>query len=99
MAQRIKDRHSQGSRLAVVVSAMGDETDRLASLYHAISDARDESHDMVLASGEQVSAALLVAALKNLNVPARGFCGWQLPIVTDFHHGAARVVDVQTGTH
>ena len=96
VAQRIKDRHSQGVHLAVVVSAMGDETDRLASLYHAISDLSDESHDMVLASGEQVSVALLVAALKNLNVPARGFCGWQLPIVTDTHHGAARVVDVQT---
>ena len=96
-AQRVKDRFENGeNHLAVVVSAMDDQTDRLASLYRSISDERDDCYDMILASGEQVSTALLTAALRAKGIPARGFCSWQLPIITDDYHSQARPREIHT---
>jgi aspartate kinase len=62
---------------------------RETSLLH---DARE--YDAVVASGENVTAGLLAIALQSMSVPARSWQGWQIPILTDESHGAARIVDI-----
>ena len=84
-----------GHEIAVVVSAMSGETNRLAALATRISplcDARE--YDAVLATGEQLVASLFALSLQKQGVPARSWTGWQLPIKTSDEHGFARVLDV-----
>lgn len=78
--------------VAVVVSAMGKETDRLA----ALMDERGAEYDVLLATGEQVSAALLTQTLQKKGVLARSFMGWQVPILTDSAHNRARIENIGT---
>jgi aspartate kinase len=95
VARRVAQSVSQGARVVVVVSAMGDTTDDLLDLVQSVSDrpaAREV--DMVLATGEQVSAALLALALQREGVPAESLTGWQAGIRTDDVHRKARAVDV-----
>lgn len=87
-----------GHRLAVVVSAMAGETDRLLELARAVhadalAAAADEA-DVVLAAGEQVTSGLLALALRRLGLRARSWQGWQIPLRTDGAHAAARIADI-----
>lgn len=97
IARRIETRQKEANGIAVVVSAMGKETDRLVSLSQGISHKSPPRElDVLLSSGEQVSAAMLVMALAEINIKARSYLAFQLPIITDNRHTAAMVKDVNT---
>jgi aspartate kinase len=89
-----------GKQVAVVVSAMSGKTNELVAWTDQAGRAApglpdsDDEYDMVVASGEQVTAGLLAMVLRNMGVPARGWLGWQLPIITDDAHGKARIEDI-----
>ncbi len=96
VARKVALRYQEGESLAVVVSAMSGETDRLIGLSGEVSGSPDlREVDVLLASGEQVSAALLALALQDLGVPARSFLAFQLPIVTDDNHSLALVQHIE----
>jgi aspartate kinase len=84
--------------LVVVVSAMGDTTDYLLKLAHQTSVAPNHRElDALLATGEQISIALLALALNELGARAVSLTGAQLGIITETVHNAARIVDIETG--
>src|SRR5262252_1289251 len=86
-----------GNKVIVVVSARGDTTDELISLAREISEqppAREM--DMLLATGEQISIALMAMAIQSLGVPAISFTGAQIGIVTDSFHTKARIKNIST---
>src|SRR2546421_13121804 len=86
-----------GNQVIVVVSARGDTTDELVSLAREISDqppAREM--DMRLATGEQISIALMAMAIQSLGQPAISFTGAQISIVTDSYHTKARIKNIST---
>ena len=98
VAHHVKREVDAGHEVAVVVSAMSGATDQLVKWCEQslkrrhIFDARE--YDAVVASGEQVTAGLLAIALQDLDVNARSWQGWQLPIETSEAHGSARILDV-----
>jgi aspartate kinase len=86
-----------GNDLVVVVSAMAGETNRLIALANQISELPDEREkDVLLASGEQVSVALLSLALKELGQPARSYLGHQVRIETDNAYGKAHIRNIDS---
>lgn len=96
VARHVKRELDRGHEVAVVVSAMAGETNKLVALCRGASvlhDARE--YDAVVASGEQVTAGLLAIVLQSMGVNARSWLGWQLPIRTDSAHGAARISDIR----
>jgi aspartate kinase len=97
VAQRIAASREQGHDLVIVVSAMGHTTDELNGLARAISaDPPRRELDMLLATGEQVSIALLAMALHALGVAAVSMTGPQVGIVTESAHGRARILEIRT---
>jgi aspartate kinase len=95
VARRVASSVAAGQRVVVVVSAMGDTTDELVDLAASITDRPDgREMDMLLSTGEQVSAALVAMALQAIGVPARSFTGWQAGIHTDDTYQKARVTTV-----
>ncbi len=96
-----------GRGVAVVVSAMSGETDRLVGLARGAAgeggngavlsgaDFNDE-YDVVVSAGEQVTTGLLALALRRIGVPARSWQNWQIPFKTDAAHSKARVADFPT---
>jgi len=97
VAEKVCRAKRVGSEIVVVVSAMAGETNRLVSLAHEISEIPDEREkDVLLASGEQVSVALLSLALKELGQPARSFLGHQVRIETDSAYGRARIRNIDS---
>lgn len=82
----------RGERMAVVVSAMAGETDRILGLAGTFgAGLGDAETDVALAAGEQVSAALMALALRERGLQARSFLGWQLPVIADGPAGASRI--------
>jgi aspartate kinase len=97
VARHVERELNAGNEVAVVVSAMAGETDKLVALCRSASvlhDARE--YDAVVSSGEQVTAGLLAIVLQNLGVNARSWLGWQVPVATNSIHGAARVTDIRS---
>lgn len=95
VADRVARTRAQGHELVVVVSAMRGETDRLLKLadeLHAQPPAREV--DVLLATGEQETAALLAIALQARGCEARSYMGHQVHILTDNVHGRARIRDI-----
>lgn len=93
VANRIFEKKSDGYDVVVVVSAPGDMTDDLIAKARAITETPDERElDMLLATGEQQSIALMAIALKSLGCDAISFTGPQVGIVTDDAHTKARIV-------
>ncbi|WP_300973655.1 aspartate kinase [Sphingomonas sp. LHG3406-1] len=89
VAERVKREAEAGNEVAVVVSAMAGETDRLVQLCReaaALYDPRE--YDVVVASGEQVTSGLLAITLQGMGVKARSYMGWQLPIRASGHVSA-----------
>ena len=83
---------SQGHQVAVIVSAMAGETNKLVGWTREISPLHDaREYDVVVAAGEQVTAGLLAVALGAIGVSARSWMGWQIPIQTSAMHGSARI--------
>ena len=97
VAAKIRAAKQAGNDVVVVVSAMAGETNRLVALAHEISEMPDEREkDVLLASGEQVSIALLSLALKEFGQPARSFLGHQVRIETDKAYGKARIRNIDS---
>ena len=97
VARRIAACRQAGHDLVIVVSAMGHTTDELTGLARAISSNPPQREmDMLLATGEQVSIALLAMALNALGVPAVSMTGPQVGILTESAHGRARILEVRT---
>ena len=97
VARRVAEARNEGHDLVVVVSAMGHTTDELTGLAAAITDTPPQREmDMLLASGEQVSIALLAMALNQLGVAAVSMTGPQVGIVTESTHGRARILEIRT---
>lgn len=92
VAERVADSYRQGHQVIVVVSAMAGETDRLLKMGRELSTQPAEREmDVLVSSGEQVSAALLAIQLHEIGVPARSLLGHQARIVTDAVHQKARI--------
>ncbi|MCF1504229.1 aspartate kinase [Afifella sp. H1R] len=99
VARHVKREVDAGHEVAVVVSAMAGETNKLVKLCREASlmhDARE--YDAVVASGEQVTAGLLAIVLQSIGVDARSWLGWQIPLRTDAAHGVARIADIDSRT-
>jgi aspartate kinase len=100
VAQLVKRERDKGNEVAVVVSAMAGETNKLVAWFNDIGktpgsngpsfpDMRE--HDVIVAAGEQITSGLLAAALGAIGVPARSWMGWQIPLRTSAVHGSARI--------
>lgn len=97
VAKRVKTWRDNGYEVAVVVSAMSGETNRLTNLIQQINhNASRREQDVVLSSGEQVTMALLSIALQTLGVKAESFFGWQAGIKTDGAHTKARILSIDS---
>src|ERR1700686_2199076 len=83
VAQLVKREVERGNQVAVVVSAMAGETNKLVGWTRELSPLHDaREHDVVVAAGEQVTVGLLAVALAGIGVQARSWLGWQIPIRT-----------------
>lgn len=92
VARIVKRQQDAGHEVAVVVSAMAGETDRLVNFCREANPLYDPAeYDVVVASGEQVTSGLLAIALQALGANARSWLGWQLPIRTVEAHAKARI--------
>ncbi len=97
VATKIVQAKQCGDELVVVVSAMSGETDRLLGLARQIQDRPNPRElDVLLATGEQVTIALLCMALETLGCPAGSYTGAQARILTDAVHTKARILDIDT---
>jgi aspartate kinase len=98
VADRVSRARADGDSVIVVVSAMAGETNRLFKLAEQLSDSPNPREaDVLVATGEQVSAALLAIRLQALGYPTVSFLAHQLKIMTDSHHGAARIKSIECG--
>lgn len=96
VANRVVKTKKAGWNPVVVVSAMGDTTDRLIELAHQVSANPDRRElDMLLATGEQVSIALLAMAIKDLGYDAISFTGFQAGIITTSTHTKAKIEEIK----
>jgi aspartate kinase len=101
VARLVNAEREAGHCVAVVVSAMAGRTNELVAWTDGSGAAAqgltpcDDEYDVVVASGEQVTAGLLAMTLRNMGVPARSWMGWQIPIIADDAHGRARIDDVE----
>jgi len=97
VAARVKHEVDAGNQVAVVVSAMAGETDRLVNFCREAAPLHDpKEYDVVVAAGEQVTSGLLAITLQAMGVKARSWLGWQLPIRTSAAHASARIEDIDT---
>ena len=97
VAQRVAKRWREGHKVAVVVSAMAGETNRLIQLVHdTCSTPNMREYDVVISTGEQVTIGLMAIALEAIGVPAESFMAHQIRILTDSVHSKARILDVES---
>jgi len=97
VAKIIANYKKKGFKVVVVVSAMGNTTDNLIELANKVNPHPEKRElDMLLATGEQVSSALLAMALQNLGLKAIAFSGYQVKIITDKIHTKARIITIDT---
>jgi len=97
VALKVKREVDNGYAVAVVVSAMSGETNKLVNYARELSPLHDaREYDAVVSSGEQVTVGLLAIALQHIGVPARSWLGWQIPIHTSGMHGAAAIAGIDT---
>ncbi len=95
VANIIKKEHALGNKIIAVVSAMAGKTNELIKLANEISEEFNKREfDVLLSSGEQVSCALLSGALNKLNLKAKSWLNWQIPILTDGDHSNARIINI-----
>ncbi len=96
VAEHVAFTKRHGNDVVVVVSAMGKTTDNLIALATQVSNTRPgREMDMLLTTGERMSAALVCMALNDLGVPAISFTGSQVGIITDNTHGKAKIIEVK----
>jgi aspartate kinase len=96
VAEKVARAHANGHQMVVVVSAMAGETNRLFKLAEQLSDSpHPRETDVLVATGEQVSAALLAIRLRALGYQTVSLLAYQLKILTDARHGQARIKSVE----
>lgn len=96
VARRVARTYDEGNQVVVVVSAMAGETDKLVGLANEVCEIPDDrEYDVLVASGEQVSIALLAMSLKSMGYKAKSYLGWQIPIHTDSDHAKARIKEIR----
>jgi aspartate kinase len=97
VARRCLETQRKGHKVAVVVSAMSGETNRLLELTRQIhEDPNDREVDVIVSTGEQVSVGLVALAIRALGGKARSFLGNQCKIVTDSAFSRARIVSIES---
>jgi aspartate kinase len=98
VARRVVETVKAGHRVAVVVSAMSGQTDRLVALARDLGgeDPDPREYDQIVSTGEQVTIALLAMAIQRLGQPARSFTGFQMGMRTDTAHTRARIERIDT---
>jgi aspartate kinase len=95
VATLVKREVDRGNQIAVTVSAMAGETNKLVGWARDLSPLHDaREYDVVVASGEQVSSGLLAIALQAQGVDARSWMGWQIPVRTSAIHSSARIESI-----
>lgn len=95
VAKHVKREVDAGHEVAVVVSAMAGTTNQLVNWTSQMSPLHDaREYDVIVASGEQVTAGLLAIALQSLGIEARSWLGWQIPILTNDIHSSARIQEL-----
>jgi len=98
VAMKVASTKIRGNKIAVVVSAMGGQTDQLLALAAEITNnPPGREQDALVATGEQVCAALMAITLESLGHKAKSLLGLQLPLITDDIHTRARITEMQTG--
>lgn len=96
VAKRVAKTYDAGNDMVVVVSAMSGETNKLVALANDMCEFPDSrEYDVLVASGEQVSIALLAMCLKSMGYKAKSYHGWQAPILTDSAHSKARIEKIE----
>jgi aspartate kinase len=96
-AKRVALEVARGHDVIVIVSAMSGETNKLVGWVQDTSplyDARE--YDAVTSSGENVTAGLMALRLQEMDIPARSWQGWQVPVQTTSAHGSARIEAIPT---
>ena len=95
VAKIIKKEHESGNEVIVIVSAMSGKTNELLELSKTISENFNKRElDVLLSSGEQVTSALLAAALIELGVNSKSWLNWQIPILTEGDHSNSRIINI-----
>ncbi|MEC9022786.1 MAG: aspartate kinase [Pseudomonadota bacterium] len=98
-ARLVESEVAKGNKVAVVVSAMAGETNKLVKYISAISSTSDmKEYDTVVAAGEQVTAGLMALQLQKGGLKARSWLGWQVPLRTNDTFGKARIKGIGPGT-
>jgi len=96
-AKIVKNKLTKGNKIIVVVSAMAGKTNELIRQSEKISKKFNKRElDVLLASGEQVTSALLAGALNEIKVKAKSYMGWQVPILTDNNQNNSRIINMHT---
>ncbi|WP_271079385.1 aspartate kinase [Aurantiacibacter sp. MUD61] len=96
VANIVRAQAAAGNEVAVVVSAMAGETDRLVNFCREANPLYDPAeYDVVVSSGEQVTSGLLALTLQSMGCKARSWLGWQVPVKTFANHANARVGDIE----
>jgi aspartate kinase len=96
-AKRVGREVANGYDVIVIVSAMSGETNKLVGYVGETSplyDARE--YDAVVSSGENVTAGLMALTLQEMDIPARSWQGWQVPVKTTSAHASARIEEIPT---
>jgi aspartate kinase len=102
VAGLVAEEAAAGHEVAVVVSAMSGETNRLVALVDSLDAdsnkgaAIEDEYDSIVASGEQVTSGLLAIALRRRGFKARSWLGWQIPLRTDMAHSKARIAEIES---
>lgn len=96
-AKRVAREVALGYDVIVIVSAMSGKTNELAGWVNDISPLHDaREYDAVVSSGENVTAGLMALVLQEMEIPARSWQGWQVPLNTSSTHSAARIEEIPT---
>ncbi len=96
-AKRVGREVANGYEVIVIVSAMSGKTNELVGWVKETSDFYDaREYDAIVSSGENVTAGLMALTLQEMDVPARSWQGWQVPLKTTSAHGAARIEEIPT---
>ncbi len=96
VAARVAKTYDQGNNVVVILSAMAGITDSLINMAGEITEEPDKRElDVLLATGEQTTSALLAITLKSMNYSAQSLLGHQVEVLTDHCHGNARILDIR----
>jgi aspartate kinase len=96
-AKRVASEVSAGHSVIVIVSAMAGKTNELVQWANETSPLHDaREYDAIVSSGENVTAGLMALTLQEMDIPARSWQGWQVPVKTSSAHSSARIEEIPT---